>query len=53
MRQFHIETLRVIAIYELEWRIRRRKAGLRGLACGVAAVLSRNTIAIQTLRDVK
>ena len=90
-RQLHIETLRVIAIYELEWRIRQRRAdtevagnddikvheascieggtrsskmaadvfpknssrGLRGLAYGVTAVPSRNTIAIQTLRDVK
>ncbi len=25
-RRLHIETLRVIAIYELEWRIRQRRA---------------------------
>jgi hypothetical protein len=88
VHQFHIETLHVIAIYELEWRIRQRRAdtevagilrffkpaalkvglvllrwrqmfsqnssrGLRGPAYGVTAVRSRNTIAIQTLRDVK
>ena len=88
MHQFHIKTLHVIASYELEWRIRQRRAdtevagilrflkravskvglvllrwwqmfsqngsrGLRGPAYGVTAVRSRNTIAIQTLRDVK
>jgi hypothetical protein len=40
----------------LRWRqmfSQNSSCGLRGLAYGVTAVRSRNTIAIQTLRDVK